>query len=154
MSGCITKTNRPERVDLARCVLLVVLAIAVSGAMAAEPLLQSRTTWEGGAIVYPDGKAQVTAVMLRLAPGDEPAFHCHPVPTMGYVLEGEVEVETSDGKKAVFRKGQAVAEVMGTVHRGRALHGPAKIVVFYVGAVDMPNTVLPADDPDGRYCDV
>ncbi|MDZ7784268.1 MAG: cupin domain-containing protein [Halioglobus sp.] len=122
--------------------------------MAAQPLLQTRTTWEGGAIVYPEGKAQVTAVILSLAPGDEPAFHCHPVPTMGYVLEGEIEVETSEGEKAVFREGQAVAEVMGTVHRGRALDGPARIVVFYAGAVDMPNTVLPADDPDGRYCDV
>jgi len=151
MSRCITKTSKHEHRFLACCALFV--AIAAQGTMAAQPLLQSRTTWEGDPFIYPQGEAQVTAVLLSLKPGDAPAFHCHPVPTMGYVLEGEIEVETSEGKKAVFREGQAVVEVMRTVHRGRALDGPAKIVVFYAGAVDIPSTVLPADDPDGLYCD-
>lgn len=154
MSRCTMKTSRPERRFLGIYVLFAVLAVAAQGAMAAQPLLQSRTTWEGSPIQYPDGEAQVTAVILSLAPEDAPAFHCHPVPTMGYVLEGELEVETSDGKTSVFRQGQAVVEVMRTVHRGRALNGSARIVVFYAGAVDMPTTVLPADDPRGRYCDV
>jgi quercetin dioxygenase-like cupin family protein len=118
----------------------------------AEPLLQTTTSWDGGAIDYPDGQAQVTAIILKIDEGDEPPFHCHPVPTMGYVLKGKIEVETRNGDKAVFSRGDSVVEVMRTVHRGIALEAPAEIIVFYAGAQDVPNTVLPADDPQGRYC--
>ena len=118
----------------------------------AEPLLQTTTSWDGGAIEYPDGQAEVTAVILKIGEGDAPPFHCHPVPTMGYVLNGKIEVETRNGDKAVFSRGDSVVEVMRTVHRGIALEAPAEIIVFYAGAQDVPNTVLPADDPQGRYC--
>jgi len=115
-------------------------------------MLQTTTSWDGGALAYPAGEAEVTSVILRIEEGQEPPFHCHPVPTMGYVLSGAVEVETREGKKAVFEAGQSVVEVMKTVHRGRALGGPVEIVVFYAGAVALPNTVLPEDDPEHVYC--
>lgn len=117
-----------------------------------EPLLQTTTTWEGGKIVYPGGEAEVTAVILRINEGDEPPFHCHPVPTLGYVLTGVVEVETQDGKKRRISQGESVVEVMNTVHRGTAIEAPVEIIVFYAGAQGIPNTVLPADDPEHHYC--
>ena len=119
----------------------------------AEPLLQSGTSWDGGAIAYPDGKPQVTAKILRLEEGKAAPFHCHPVPTMGYVISGTAEVETSAGKKIVIDPGQPLVEVMRTVHRGVALDGPVEIMVFYAGAEGIPTTVLPADDPEGKDCD-
>ncbi|MDX1734308.1 MAG: cupin domain-containing protein [Halioglobus sp.] len=131
---------------------LLALAATATSAAAPERLLDTTTTWEGGALSYPEGEARVTAVMLRIDEGDEPPFHCHPVPTMGYVLRGEVEVETASGKTAVFREGDSVVEVMRTVHRGKALRGPVEIIVFYAGATGVPVSVLPADDPDGQYC--
>ena len=89
---------------------------------------------------------------LTIAAGEVAPFHCHPVPTLGYILKGKVEVETKDGKKAVFSEGESVAEVLRTVHRGRSLDGPVEIIVFYAGNTSTPNTVLPADDPDFKYC--
>jgi hypothetical protein len=41
---------------------------------------------------------------------------------------------------------------MHTVHRGRAIGGPAEIVVFYAGAIGVPVTVMPEQDPDGLHC--
>ena len=71
---------------------------------------------------------------------------------MGYVLQGEIEVETIDGRKVVFKQGESAVEVMRTVHRGHAIGGPVEIVVFYAGSASVPNTVFPEDDPVHRYC--
>ena len=121
-------------------------------ALPAEDLLKSQTSWDGGEIKYPAGKPEITSFILRLEEGGTPKFHCHPVPTFGYVLRGEVEIETRDGRKTILKQGESAIEVMRTVHRGRAIGGPAQIVVFYAGAVGLPNTVFPADDPQGKHC--
>ncbi|MCB1843025.1 MAG: cupin domain-containing protein [Halioglobus sp.] len=128
-------------------------AAASAGVLAAEPLLQTGKSWDGGAISYPSGDPQVTAVILRIEEGDEPPFHCHPMPTLGYVLTGVVEVETRNGDKAVFRAGEAVVEVMRTVHRGVALEAPVEILVFYAGASGLPTTVLPGQTEAAALCD-
>lgn len=130
-------------------VMLWLLALPVA---AAEPLLETTTDWQGGKLAYPAGDAKVTSIILRME-GEEPApFHCHPVPTMGYVLSGEAEVETRDGRTLRLKQGDALVEVMRTVHRGRAIGGPVEIVVFYAGAEGVPVTVRPEDDPDHSYC--
>mgnify|MGYP001065729596 FL=1 len=119
----------------------------------AEELLRTEQTWEGADIEYPTGTPEVTSIKLNIAEGELTPFHCHPVPTIGYVLQGDLEVETKDGKKKMLHKGESVVEVLRTVHRGRAVGGPVEIVVFYIGAASMPHTVLPENDPDHEYCD-
>ena len=119
----------------------------------AEELLRTEQTWEGTDIVYPTGTPEVTSIKLNIAEGELTPFHCHPVPTIGYVLQGDLEVETKEGKKKMLHKGESVVEVLRTVHRGRAVGGPVEIVVFYIGAASMPHTVLPENDPDHEYCD-
>ena len=126
--------------------------LLLSATLAAEPLLRSSESWAGGAIAYPDGDADITSIIIRLEEGAEPPFPCHPVPTMGYVLKGAAEIETADGRTKRITAGEPMVEVMQTVHRGRAVGGPAEIVVFYAGAVGVPVTVRPEDDPEGRYC--
>jgi len=136
-----------------RCIALAFAVAAAPVAFAAEPLLQSGQSWDGGAIAYPAGEPQITSVMLRIEDGEEPPFHCHPMPTMGYVLRGALEVETRTGEKAVFRQGDAVVELMRTVHRGRALEAPVEIIVFYAGASGLPTTVLPEQAIAAEHCD-
>lgn len=122
-------------------------------AAGAEQLLETQTSWDGGALAYPQGPVEITSFVLRLEEGDQPKFHCHPVPTMGYVLSGSIRVETSNGKTAEFTAGQSVVEVMRTVHRGTAVDGPVEIIVFYAGTPDLPNTVFPDDDAANQYCE-
>lgn len=123
------------------------LVLATAGtAYGADILLDTQTSWDGGALSYPDGKTQVTSVMLHIEPGEEPPFHCHPVPTMGYVLRGTLEVETERGDTVRLEQGSAVVEVMNTLHRGRAAAGPVDIIVFYASAEGIPTTVLPGSE--------
>ena len=89
----------------------------------AEELLRTEKTWEGADIKYPTGAPEVTSIKLNIAEGELTPFHCHPVPTIGYVLHGDLEVETKDGKKKMLHKGESVVEVLRTVHRGRAIGG-------------------------------
>ncbi len=117
-----------------------------------EELLKSSTSWDGGKIEYPKGKAEITSVKLKISENEIAPFHCHPVPTLGYILKGKLEVETKDGKKIILNEGESVTEVMRTVHRGKALSESAEIIVFYAGATSIPNTVLPENDPDFIYC--
>ncbi|VAW83118.1 hypothetical protein MNBD_GAMMA13-1720 [hydrothermal vent metagenome] len=122
--------------------ILSCILILCSPAAVAEILLQSQTSWDDGVIYYPQGSAEIIAKKLSLVPGKQAAFHCHPVPTFGYILKGMVQVETEDGKKISLKQGDAVIEMMHTVHRGLAVGGPAEILVFYASAKGMPTTVL------------
>lgn len=132
---------------LLSCLFILSAPLAKSG-----ELLKTTTTWEGGDIQYPQGDAEVTSVKLKIEEGELTPFHCHPVPTIGYVLSGHIEVETQDGRKMQFKQGDSVVEVLKTVHRGKALEGPVEIVVFYLGATHIPNTVLPEHDERHQYC--
>jgi quercetin dioxygenase-like cupin family protein len=72
---------------------------------------------------------------------------------MGYVLRGTLEVETERGDTRRIGEGSAMVEVMNTLHRGRAVGGPADIIVFYAGAEGVPTTVLPgSDDTEAWPC--
>jgi quercetin dioxygenase-like cupin family protein len=129
--------------------LLIILQVPFADA---KDLLKSTTSWDGGDIYYPDGNAEITSFILKLEEGKEVPYHCHPVPTMGYVLKGNVEVETANGDKTVLKQGESAIEVMKTVHRGIALDGPAEIIVFYAGAEGIPNTVMLDDENAEKFC--
>jgi len=131
----------------------VALCVTLAPYAVGEEIMRADSSWDGGAIAYPPGAPEITSIILRVGEGELPPFHCHPVPTLGYMLRGALEVETRSGRKTVIREGEALVEVMRTVHRGRALDGPAEAVVFYAGAKSLPITVLPEDDPDNQYCD-
>jgi quercetin dioxygenase-like cupin family protein len=137
---------------LNHCQSALIAAVCFSSLVQAEPLLKTTTSWDGGQFHYPKGQAEVSSVILNIAEGVTTKFHCHPVPTLGYILKGDVEVETKDGKKVVLKQGESAVEVMRTVHRGRALAGPVEILVFYAGDTNTPNTVLPENDPEHHYC--
>lgn len=111
------------------------------------PLLKSSTTWDGAPLEYPDGQAEVTGLMIVVAPGGETGWHEHPVPSFGFLLEGTLEVTLKDGKVKRIEAGEAVAEVVGTVHNSRAIGDkPVKLVVFYAGEAGTPVT-LAHEDP-------
>jgi len=126
--------------------------MALSTPVAAKELLRTSESWDGGAFSYPQGSPLVTSLVLELEEGQETPWHCHPVPTMGYVLEGSLEVETSTGKTVTLTPGESVVEVMRTMHRGRGMAGGARVVVFYAGATQIPVTVLADDAGANEHC--
>lgn len=128
-----------------RCLLAALLALPSSIAGALEPaaaikvipLLETSRTWSGAAIQYPEGSAQITGLLIEIAPGGETGWHAHPVPSFAVVIEGELEVRLPSGAKRRVRAYESFAEVIDTAHNGRNVSdGPLKLIVFYAGAVD------------------
>ncbi len=134
-----------------------VVALLPFGAQAIEPsqtvkvtqLLKTTTSWNGAPIKYPEGQAEITSLLIEIAPGGETNWHEHPVPSFGFLLEGTLEVSLADGKKKLMKAGDALAEVIATPHNGRNVGTtPLKLVVFYAGAVDKQPLSTPR--PDAR----
>ena len=126
--------------------LLTLLIFTTYNSQAAEKeiILKSSQSWDGNIVNYPKGQAQITGVKITLGRGESMPFHCHPVVTTGYVDSGKIEVEKMDGTKKIFKKGDSIIEVMNTWHRGHNLSNlrKVKLMVFYAGAKDVPNTIL------------
>lgn len=111
--------------------------------ISSELLLKTDQSWDGAALHYPKGEAEIVSARVKIQQGAETGFHCHPVVTMAYVLKGTVQVETADGKVTSFSEGESLTEVMNTWHNGKALDDDLDIVVFYAGAKGLPVTVKP-----------
>lgn len=127
-------------------ITLNVRALEPSPAIKVTPLLKTMESWNHQPISYPNGKAEITSMLVEIAPGAETGWHLHPVPTFGYLLEGILEVTLKDGKVKKVQPGEAMVEVMNTLHNGRAMGTtPVKILVFYAGAEGQTLTVKEAD---------
>lgn len=100
------------------------------------PLLKTTTSWDGAQLKYPEGQAEITGMMIEIAPGAQTGWHLHAVPSFGILLEGELDVTLKDGKVKHLKSGEALAEVVNTLHNGKNVgKTPVKILVFYAGNV-------------------
>ena len=107
-----------------------------SASVKASTVLKTETSWDGNPIKYPSGKAEITGMIIEIAPGGETGWHLHPVPSFGVILEGELEVQLKNGAVKRLKSGEAMAEVINTLHNGRNIGSvPVKLVVFYAGSV-------------------
>ena len=85
---------------------------------------------------------EVTVLVVRVPPGGSTGWHQHPVPVYAYMLEGTLNVEIKGAQTSIFKKGDAILEVMNTLHNGyNSGSETATLVVFYTGAVGVPNVV-------------
>jgi quercetin dioxygenase-like cupin family protein len=102
----------------------------------AVPLVASGETIVGERIVYPTGApAKVTAAVVLLAPGEETGWHTHGMPVLGYVLEGELEVDYGAKGKRLYRAGDAMLEAITVAHNGRNVgRGPMRVLAVFMGA--------------------
>ena len=113
-----------------------VLALEQSASVKATTVLKAQSSWDGKPIALPSGKAEVTGMVVEIAPGGETGWHQHPVHSFGMILEGELEVHLKSGAVKRLKSGEALAEVVDTLHNGRNEGTvPVKLVVFYVGTV-------------------
>ena len=132
-----------------------ILAVAIAGVMAtpaaaqvkfsSTPILQSRATVGGASIAYPKtDSAELTAVRLDIGPGGETGRHMHPYPTLVYVLEGAIDVETDGGMVHSYKAGDSFLMVVNTWTNAKN-NGtmPAKMLVVFVGVQGKPNLVRP-----------
>ena len=121
---------------------IVALAVDQNSAVKVTSLLKTTSGWDGKQIVYPEGQAEMTALLVEIAPGESTGWHQHPVPSFGFLLEGTLEITLMDGRVKRMEPGEALSEVTDTMHIGRVLSKtPVKIVVFYAGAIGKALTI-------------
>lgn len=117
-------------------------ALDPSPAVKATTILKTSQSWDGKPLAYPAGQAEITGMIIEIAPGAETGWHLHPVPSFGMVLEGELEVRLKNGATNRLKAGDTLAEVVDTLHNGRNIGaGTVKLAIFYAGAVDGKLTV-------------
>lgn len=117
-------------------------ALDNSASVKVTPVMKTSTSWDGKPIVYPQGQAEVTSLIVQIAAGAQTGWHEHPVPSFAYVLEGTLEVTRGTGETKIFHEGDSFGEVVNTMHNGRAMDGKSvKLLVLYTGAVDKKLTI-------------
>jgi len=116
-------------------------ALDNSASVKVTPLLKTSTSWDGKPLVYPQGPAEVTALIVEVAAGGQTGWHEHSVPSFAYILEGTLEVTQGNGATRLLHAGDTLPEVVQTLHNGRALGDkPVKLFVLYTGTVGQPLT--------------
>ena len=123
------------------------LALEETPAVKVTPLIKTTSSWTGKPIAYPDGQAEITAMVIEIAPGAETGWHAHPVPSFAMVLEGTLEVTLKDAgttgtiganleelKPDAMRVEEAVRNGMGPMppYAGKLTEEQIKAVAAYV----------------------
>lgn len=83
---------------------------------------------------------EITMVVVTFAPGEVSGAHRHPIQTVAYVLEGELQ-STFNGKVQRFKKGDAFYEDPNGLHaetKNLSATKEAKLLVYFIGDKGLP----------------
>ena len=109
-----------------------------------DELANATQQWDGKLLpAYPRGQPQVKVLRIGIPAGVVLPWHTHPVINAAVILSGTLALNLKDGTTRVFEPGEAIVEVIDTVHTGQAIGAEdVEVVVFYAGVEGMPTTVL------------
>ena len=109
-----------------------------------KELVNSTMEWNGKLLPsYPVGRPEIKVLKINIPAGVTLPSHLHPVINAAVILKGNLELYSEDGMTKTFGPGEALIEVVNTVHAGKALGSEdVEVVVFYAGSQGQPTTVL------------
>jgi len=118
-------------------------------AEAAEPKVQSteliRTSQSWDGVELPDyfqGRPELVAVKYVFPAGQKLGWHHHVAMNYGVLVQGELTIIGLDGKTKVVHEGEAVVEMVGTIHHGENRGTKDCILyMFYLSQKDLPLAV-------------
>jgi quercetin dioxygenase-like cupin family protein len=112
-------------------------------AIKTDILLRTATTNVGQRIVYPrHGTPEISTMIVTIPPGASTPLHTHPVPVVGYIIEGELEVRAAGGKVNRYKAGDSFVEALNHPHAGTNIGaGPLRILVTVIGVKGRPYAV-------------
>lgn len=137
---------------LLKIIIPFLFIISCNNDIVVKELSKTTTSWDGKNIIYPSGNEEITTTHITIPPNAKLPFHCHPVPTLAYVISGKIKVETMEGKTKLFKAGEEIIEVVNSWHRGYnpSRIKPVKIIVFYAGQKSLKNTIM--YDKENQEC--
>jgi quercetin dioxygenase-like cupin family protein len=109
-----------------------------------KELVNSTKEWDGQSLPeYPDGQAEIKVLRIKIPSGVTLPWHYHPVINAAVILKGNLELYLEDGRTKVFGPGEALVEVVNTVHAGKSIgNDDVELVVFYASSKGQSTTVL------------
>ena len=109
-----------------------------------KELVNSTKEWDGQSLPsYPAGPTEIKVLSIKIPAGVTLPWHYHPVINAAVILKGRLELYTKNGETKAFGPGEALIEVVNTVHAGKAIGSEdVDLVVFYAGSKGTPTTVL------------
>lgn len=115
----------------------------------ATELIRSSQSWDGVELPdYATGRPELVAMKYVFPPGQKLGWHHHVVMNYGVLVQGELTIIGQDGKQKVVHEGEAVIEMVGTIHHGENRGTkPAILYMFYLSQKDLPLAVQHPDIP-------
>ena len=82
-------------------------------------LIRTSQSWDGAQLPdFPSGQPELRVIRLDFPVGAKTGWHHHTVVNYGIVQQGDLTIVCKDGSERTFREGEALVEVIGTIHRG------------------------------------
>ncbi len=112
-------------------------------------LIRTSQSWDG--VELPDyfkGRPELVAVKYIFPAGKKLGWHHHPVINYGILVQGELTIIGQDGKEKVVHEGEAVVEMVNTIHHGENRGTkPVILYMFYLSQKDLPLAVQHPEIP-------
>ncbi len=106
-------------------------------------LVRTSQSWDG--VELPDyfqGRPELVAVKYVFPAGKKLGWHHHPVMNYGILVQGELTIIGQDGKEKVVHEGEAVVEMVNTIHHGENRGTkPVVLYMFYLSQKGLPLAV-------------
>ena len=114
-----------------------------------EELIRTSQSWDGAELPdYFEGRPELVAVKYVFPAGKKLGWHHHVAMNYGVLVQGELTIIGLDGKTKVVHEGEAVVEMVGTVHHGENRGTKDCILyMFYLSQKDLPLAVQHEDIP-------
>lgn len=112
-----------------------------------EELIRTSQSWDG--VELPDyfqGRPELVAVKYVFPAGQKLGWHHHPVMNYGVLVQGELTIIGQDGKEKVVHEGEAVVEMVNTIHHGE--NRGTKPVILYMFYLSQDGMQLAVQHPE------
>ena len=114
-----------------------------------EELIRTSQSWDGVELPdYLQGRPELVAVKYEFPAGQKLGWHHHPVMNYGILVQGELTIIGQDGKEKTVHEGEAVVEMVNTIHHGENRGTkPVILYMFYLSQDSLPLAVQHPEIP-------
>ena len=110
-------------------------------------LIRTSKSWDDVELPdYFEGRPELVAVKYVFPAGQKLGWHHHPVMNYGILVQGELTIIGQDGKEKVVHEGEAVVEMVNTIHHGE--NRGTKPVILYMFYLSQEGQDLAVQHPE------
>jgi quercetin dioxygenase-like cupin family protein len=118
-------------------------------AVQSTELIRTNQSWDGVDLPdYLQGRPELVAVKYEFPAGQKLGWHHHPVMNYGILVQGELTIIDQYGKEKVVQEGEAVVEMVNSIHHGENRGSkPVILYMFYLSQEGLPLSVQHPEIP-------